>query len=336
MNLSTTYLGIQLPHPFMPGACPLADELDTLRMLEDAGAPLVILTSLYEEQLEHEGRAATAALDTPKEQFAEALSYLPEPDSYRVGPDDYLDRIRRAREAVGVPVIASLNGRTMGGWLDYARLIEQAGAHAIELNLFHVPTDADRSCLEIETESLEIVRHLKQAARIPLAVKLSQFYTSVPHFARSLDELGADGLVLFNRFYQSDIDLEALEIVRSLRFSDSSELFPRLRWIAILAGRVKASLAITGGVHTTEDAIKAIMVGAHGVQLVSALMKRGPRYLAELRSNVIRWMEEHEYESLEQMRGSMSLERCPDPTALIRANYIAILQNWRTSLVRGA
>ncbi len=181
-------------------------------MLEDAGAPLVILTSLYEEQVEHEGRVATAALDTPKEQFAEALSYLPEPDSYRVGPDDYLDKIRRAREAVGVPVIASLNGRTIGGWIDYARLIEQAGAHAIELNLFHVPTDANRSCLEIETESLEIVRHLKQAARIPLAVKLSQFYTSVPHFARSLDELGVDGLVLFNRDISANFTTVACSI----------------------------------------------------------------------------------------------------------------------------
>jgi dihydroorotate dehydrogenase (fumarate) len=332
MDLSTTYLGFELPHPFMPGACPLADDLDAVRTLEDAGAPLVVLTSLFEEQIEREGRAATEALDHPKEQFAEALSYLPEPDGYRIGPEDYLDKIRRVRAAVSVPVVASLNGTTPGGWLDYARGIEAAGADAVELNLYRVPTDPERSGVELENESIETVRRLKAALHIPLAVKLSPFYSSLPHFARSLDRLGVDGLVLFNRFYQPDIDIEELEMVRRLRYSESSELPLRLRWTAILSGRVAASLAVTGGVHTAEDAIKAVMAGAHAVQLVSALLRHGPRYLSRLGDEVIRWMEEHEYESIAQMRGSMSLERCPDPAALIRANYMAILQNWRDSL----
>jgi len=332
MDLSTTYLGIRLPHPFMPGACPLADELDTVRKLEDAGAPLITMSSLFEEELRREGIATTAAVDTVKEQFAEALSYLPEPAGFRIGPDDYLERLRRTRAAIDVPIVASLNGTTLGGWLDYASLLEEAGADALELNLYQVATNSRTSGQELEAESLQMVRQLKKTIRIPVAVKLSTFYSSLPYFARGLDEAGVDGLVLFNRFYQPDIDIENLDMIRSLRLSDSSELRLRLRWVAILAGHVRASLGITGGVHTAEDAIKAVMAGAHGVQMVSALLLHGPGHVAVVRDQVAAWMEEHEYESVEQMRGSMSLERCPDPGALTRANYISILRNWKTSL----
>ncbi|MCG8458447.1 MAG: dihydroorotate dehydrogenase-like protein [Holophagales bacterium] len=329
MNLATTYLGLRLPHPFMPGASPLVDDLDTVRRLEDSGAAAIVMHSLFEEQLVTEQVATHAALELPAESFAEAMSYLPSPADLTLGPEQYLEQLLRIKHAVEVPVIASLNGVTAGGWLEYAALIQQAGADALELNVYRLATDPERSAESLERELVEMVRALKASMKIPLAVKLSPFYTSLVHLVRRLSAAGADGLVLFNRFYQPDLDLEQLDVARTLRLSDSSELLLRLRWLAILRGQVEASLASSGGVHTPLDALKAIMAGADAVQVVSLLLRRGPEALAELHDGVIRWLEEHEYQSLDQARGSLSLERCPDPSAYERANYVHILDSWR-------
>ena len=328
MDLSTTYLGFRLPHPFMPGASPMVDDLDMVRRLEDAGAAAIVMHSLFEEQITGEQLAALHHMDAHAECFPEALSFFPSPAAFRLGPDDYLEQIRRIKAAVRVPVIASLNGVTEGGWLDYARLMQQAGADALELNVYYLATDPEESGAQVEERTVAILRDVKQAVRIPVAVKLSPFFSSLAHFAKRLDEAGVNGLVLFNRFYQPDIDVDALEVTRSLRLSESSELLLRLRWLAILSGRVRAELAVTGGVHTALDAIKAIMTGAHAVQMVSALLERGPDRLRVVRDEVVAWMDEHEYASLDQMRGSMNLLRCPDPKAYERANYVDILQSW--------
>jgi dihydroorotate dehydrogenase (fumarate) len=328
MDLSTSYMGFELPHPLVPGASPLVDNLDTVRRLEDAGAPMIVMHSLFEEQVVLEEAALTRAIETPKEAFAEALSYLPEPDAFELGPDEYLEQVRRIKEAVRVPVIGSLNGTTEGGWLRYARLIEQAGADGLELNLYELATDPAESGEEIEQRQLRMVRAVKASVRIPVAVKLSPYYSSLAHFARRLDETGADALVLFNRFYQPDFDAENMETVRVLRLSNSDELLPRLRWLGILSGRVRPSLAATGGVHTALDAVKAVMAGAHAVQMVSALLQSGPAYLRHVREGLVRWLEEHDCGSLRDVRGSMSLLRCTDPKSYERANYVKILQSW--------
>jgi dihydroorotate dehydrogenase (fumarate) len=328
VNLTTTYMGFELPHPLIPGASPLVDNLDTVRSLEDAGAPMLVMHSLFEEQIVLEEVAATRNLERGDESYAEALSYLPHPAEFHLGPDDYLEQIRRLKAAVGVPVIASLNGTTEGGWLRYARLIEQAGADGLELNLYELATEPDEPGHAIEQRGLAVVRAVREAVRLPLAIKLSPFYSSIAHFAHQLDTIGVDALVLFNRFYQPDIDINALEVLR-VNLSDPTELLLRLRWIAVLSGRVKASLGATGGVHSAVDVIKAVMAGAHGVQMVSALLRRGPEHLRKVRDDLARWLEEHEYESLRQMQGSMSLARCADPAAYERANYMKILQSWQ-------
>ncbi len=328
MDLSTTYLGFRLPHPLMPGASPAVDDLDAVRQLEDAGASVIVMHSLFEEQITGEQLATTRHMDTPAESFAEALSYLPSPESFRLGPDEYLEQIRRIKEAVAIPVIGSLNGVTEGGWLDYATLMQDAGADALELNMYLLATDPDETGESIERRMVSMLRAVKAAVRVPVAVKLSPFFSSLAHLARQLDAAGADGLILFNRFYQPDIDVEELEVKRTLHLSNSSELLLRLRWLAILSGRVGADLAVTGGVHNALDAIKAIMTGAHAVQMVSALLERGPDRLRTVREKIAEWMEEHEYESLEQMCGNMNLLRCPDPKAYERANYMHILQTW--------
>ena len=329
MDLSTTYLGLNLPHPLITGASPMVDEMDTVKRLEDAGCAAMVMHSLFEEQITREQLGTEMDMELHAEAFAEALSYFPQPQEYRLGPEQYLEQIRRIKAAVKVPVIGSLNGTTPAGWLSYAKLIEQAGADALELNVYYLATQAWETSETVERRTIESIRTVKQAVRIPVAVKLSPFYSSLAHLTKQLDEAGADGLVLFNRFYQPDIDVEALEVVPSLQLSDSSELLLRLRWLAILSGHFKGSLACSGGVHSHLDAIKAVMAGADAVELVSVLLKRGPQYLATLREGMEKWLEEHEYGSLAQMHASMSHQNSPNPQALERANYMRILQGWK-------
>jgi len=329
MNLTTTYMGFELPHPIIPGASPRTGNVDGARRLEDAGAPLIVMPSLFEEQVIREELAVTRSMEAPRDSYAESLSYFPELDSFHLGPDEYLDQLRSIKEAVTVPVIASLNGTTDGGWLRFARLLEATGADGLELNLYEVAGNVEETGEQVERRALHVVRAVKDSVSIPLAVKLSPFYSCFSSFARQLDGLGVEALVLFNRFYQPDIDVEHLETVRVVNLSDSSELLLRLRWVAMLYGRVLGSLAASGGVHTVLDVVKAIMTGASVVQMVSALLRRGPSYLTEVRDGLARWLEEHEYESLRQMQGSMSLLRSPDPSAYERANYVKILQTWR-------
>jgi dihydroorotate dehydrogenase (fumarate) len=327
MDLTIRYCGLELAHPLMPGASPMVDDMDTVRNLEDAGASAIVMHSLFEEQIVGEQFAA-ARVSEFDNSYAEATSYFPDPAGFVLGPDDYLEQIAKIRNAVDVPVIASLNGTAPGGWLEYSALMEQAGAHALELNIYRVVTDADDFAVSIEDETLAMLTAVKKAISIPVAVKLSPFYTSLPNFARRLEAIGVDGLVLFNRFYQPDIDVENLEVLHTLRLSDSSELLLRLRWLAILSAGFKRSLAVTGGVHTAVDAVKAIMCGAHAVQLVSALLVHGPGYIGKVKTELEAWLEEYEYDSLAQMHGSMNLAHCPNPRAYERGNYMHVIQSW--------
>ncbi len=327
MDLSTTYLGLTLPHPFMPGASPLADDLDTVRRLEDAGAAAIILHSLFEEQILSEHFREVQDVEAPEETFPEALTYHPHRDEYvATGSDKYLERVRKIKETVSVPVLASLNGISTSAWIEYATKCEQAGADALELNVYFLATDPEESGEAVEKRVVEVVQAVRGAVRIPIAVKLSPFFSSLPHLAKRLEAVEANGMVLFNRFYQPDINVENLEVVPKLRLSNSSELLLRLHWLAILSGRVGLSLGATGGVHTALDAVKVVMAGAHGVQMVSALLKNGPEHLRRVRNEMTSWMEQHEYESVDQMRGSMSLLKSPDPAAFERVNYVRILQ----------
>ncbi len=328
MNLTTQYLGLELKHPFMPGASPLAADLGCVRRLEDAGASAIVMNSLFEEQIVNEDFVAARYL-VNHESLEEASLYLPRSDEFRLGPDAYLEQIRKIKAAVNIPVIASLNGTTPGGWIDFAWLIEEAGADALELNVYNLPTDLNQPGEQVEARLLEVVRMIKQDLDLPVAVKLSPFFSSLPNLCSRLSEMGADGLVLFNRFYQPDIDLETLEAKPALRLSDSSELLLRLRWTSVLAGQVKAKLAVSGGVHTADDAVKALLAGADVVQLVSALLQRGPEYLREVIEGATRWLTEHEYESLAQLRGSVSLHRCANPAVFERGNYMRVLHSWR-------
>jgi dihydroorotate dehydrogenase (fumarate) len=321
-------MGFELPHPLIPGASPLTDNLDAVRRLEDAGAPMIVMHSLFEEQITREEIALTRAIETPKESYAEALSYFPEPDEFELGPDEYLEQLRRIKAAVSVPVIASLNGVSTGGWIRYAKLIQQAGADGLEVNLYELAADPDEPGEKVERRLLDVAWSVREAVSIPMAVKLSPFFSSLANFIRKIDSVGVDGLLLFNRFYQPDIDVEHLELRRVVGLSTSAELLLRLRWLAILFGRVSSPLAVTGGVHTATDAVKSIMAGASACQMVSALLHHGPQYLATVRRDLSQWLEENEYESLRQMQGSMSLSRVTDPGAYERANYAKILQTW--------
>jgi dihydroorotate dehydrogenase (fumarate) len=329
MDLSTTYLGLSLSNPLITGASPLVDHLDLVRRAEDAGAGAITMHSLFEEQLSAEQIATWRALDEHDEAHAEAASYFPRPAEFALGPDKYLEQLRKIKDAVRVPVIASLNGTTGVGWTDYAKSMEQAGADAIEVNVYAVATDPDITGAAVEQRVIDAAGLVRAAVKIPVAVKLSPFYSSLANLARRLEGTGVNGLVLFNRFYQPDIDIELLDVTPKLKLSDSSELLLRVRWLAILAGRVRLSLAASGGVHAAEDAIKAIMAGADAVQLVSVLLQHGPERIRVLRRAIEAWMEERDYESLAQMRGSLSLDRCPDPAAFERGNYVRILQTWR-------
>ncbi len=302
-----------------------------VRQLEDAGSAAIVLRSLFEEQIVREQMADMRYQDGNDESFAEATSYFPSPDLFVLGPDEYLNHLRRVKEAVRIPVIASLNGCTPGGWLSYGRLMEQGGADALELNVYHAALDPEKSAAEIERETVLMVHEVKQSVKIPVAVKLSPFFTSFAHFALQLDREGADGLVLFNRFYEADIDVQELQVTRALHLSDSSELLLRLRGIAALAPRVKGSLAVTGGVHTALDVVKSTMAGAHVTQMVSALLKNGPGYLRKVRKGLEEWMEENEWSSLAEMRGNMGVDKAPNPKAYERANYMMMLQSWEST-----
>ena len=328
MDLSTTYMGFVLPHPLLPGSSPMSDDLDTVRRLEDAGAAAIVLRSLFEEQVLDAQVHAVEELPPGGEPLAppegEARPLLPE---FPMGPDEYLEHVHRTKRAVEVPVIASLAGTHPGWWLTYARLLEQAGADAIELNLYDVAADPSIAADAVERSAIEVVRCVRSTVKVPVAVKLSPFYSSLSHFARRLDRAGASALVLFNRFYQADIDVDELEVVRTLELSTPSELLLRLRWLAILSGNVDASLAVTGGVHRPIDVIKAVMAGAHAVQVVSALMEHGALHLRELLDGVAAWLELNEYESLDEIRGCLSLRYCSDPRAYERANYMQVLQS---------
>jgi len=329
MDLSTSYLGLSLKNPVMPGASPMVDKLDTVRGLEDAGAAAIIMHSLFEEQITSQQLAEFAHTEFSADSSSEASSYFPQMTDYALGPDKYLEQIAKIKETVAIPVIGSLNGISMGGWTDHARLIQQAGADALELNVYYVATNPNEPGIEVEKRSLDILEAVKASVTIPISVKLSPYFSSPGHFAKQLDARGAAGVVMFNRFYQPDINIEELEAKPHLELSNSTELRQRLRWIAIIHGHIKADIALSGGVHTFEDIIKGIMVGADVVQVVSSLLKHGPQHLAGLLADLSRWMDAHEYESVEQMRGSMSLGHCPDPSVYERANYLRVLQLWK-------
>jgi dihydroorotate dehydrogenase (fumarate) len=320
MDLSTTYLGMHLPHPLIVGAGPLGDDLDTARALEDAGAALIVLRSLYEEEITGEQMDAFFNAESHSGSFAEAETYAPDP-IMALGPEEYLEHLRLIKSALGIPVMASLNGVTPGGWISYAGLLEQAGADGLELHIYHAASDMTLSAAEVERQAVDIVREVKRNLRIPVAVKLAPLLTAFAHYAKQLEVAGADGLVLFTRFHRIDIDTDELEVIRTLPLSDSSELPLRLRGAAAVAGRVKASIAITGGIHTGLDVVKATMAGAHTTQMVSALLRHGPAHLRKVRKEVEAWMQEHEWSSLSEMRGNMSLVRIPDPAAYERANF---------------
>jgi len=329
MNLQTNYLGLKLSNPLMVGASPFCDNLDAACRLEDAGAGAIVMRSLFEEQIDYEQRALSFLLETPAESFAEATTYFPGYSEYQLTPDHYLRQLGHLKSTLHIPVIASLNGCRPGGWTDYAHRLEQAGADAIELNLYQLVTDPKASALEVEENMRATVRDVVGTVKIPVSVKLSSFHTAPAQFALSLEQAGAKGVVLFNRFYQPDFNLEDLEVQPHLRLSDSSELLLRLRWLAVISPHMHGSLACSGGVHHTEDLIKALLAGAHTVQLVSVLLKHGPAGLTMLLEGLRRWMEGRDYTSLDELRGALNLKRCPDPAGHERANYIRILQGWR-------
>jgi dihydroorotate dehydrogenase (fumarate) len=312
------------------GSSPLADNLDTVRRLEDAGAPLIILRSLFEEQLAHEDINVGLAGDAPAAARVDTLSYLPEAKDYVVQPDGYLELLRRTKAAVSVPVLGSLNGTSEWSWLRYARLMEEAGADGLELNLYEVAAELDVTGQEMEVKQLEVLRAVKEAVRIPVAVKLSPYYSSIPSFARLLDESGADAIVMFNRFYEPDVDVERRELL-PVNLPSPLELLLRLRWTGILSGRVNASLAVTGGVQTAMDVVKSVLVGAHATQMVTALLRHGPAYLAQVRLDLERWLEAHGVESLRDLQGTLNLLHCSDASPYQRANYLRLLQEWKSN-----
>jgi dihydroorotate dehydrogenase (fumarate) len=306
---------------------------DSLKRLEDAGAAAVVLPTLFEEYMQDEQLLINNAVDNPAQSFGEALTYFFDYDRPLAGSHDYLESIQKAKTHIGIPVIASLNCMTMRGWKEYSAAIESSGADALELDFFSVATDASESGETRERIGIEVVREVKKSVRIPVTVKLTPFYTSLAHFARALEAAGADGLVLLHRFYEPDIDIEELEVISGIEPSNPHELLLRLRWLAIISGQVNCSLAALGGVHEAVDVIKAIMAGANAVQMVSALVRHGPEHIQQLIKEILRWMEDHEYESVRQMRGSMNISRCPDPSALSRGHYRALLKTWQTGHV---
>ena len=331
MDLSTRYLGMNLRTPLVPSASPLSDSIDNIKRMEDAGASAVVLYSLFEEQLTREREALDYHLKHGTESFAEALTYLPTPVEFRVGPEGYLGLIREAKEAVGIPIIASLNGTSIGGWVDYAKRIEEAGADALELNIYFIPTDTTCSSAEVEQTYVDILKAVKFVVSIPVALKLSPFFSSLANMARRLDEAGANALVLFNRFYQPDMDLDNLEIRPNVLLSTPQALRLPLRWVAILYDRVKADLAATSGIHSSQDVLKVLLAGAKVAQLCSVLLRNGIGHIREIEKGMVEWMEQRGYESVNQLRGSMSQKNCADPSAFERAQYMQAVLSYKAT-----
>jgi len=329
MDLSTIYLGLNLRTPLVPAASPLSDSLDNLKRMEDAGASAIVLHSLFEEQIRYERYELNRALTQGTESYPAALSYFPEPNEIQVGPETYLKHIQKAKAAVSIPIIASLNGSTLGGWTSIARQMQQAGADALELNIYSIPTDMELLGSDIERDYLEILKAVKSQVTIPVAVKLSAFFTNFANMAKRLDDHGANGLVLFNRFYQPEINLETLEVEHSVLLSTPQARRLPMRWVAILYGRIAADLAATSGIHNAQDVLRMLMVGSKVTMLCSVLYKMGLDYVKVIEREMVKWMEEHEYESVQQLQGSLSQKNCPDPSAFERAQYMRILTSWR-------
>ncbi len=327
-ELSTTYLGLKLKHPVVASASPISKKLDGIKRLEDAGASAVVMYSLFEEQITHDSLALDHFLNRGTDSFSESLTYFPDLDNYNVGPEEYLGLIEKARKTVDIPIIGSLNGVSAGGWVDFARKIEEAGAHALELNTYYLATDPELSSAELEDNYIELVRTVSSSIKIPLSVKLSPYFTALPHLAKRLGEAGARGLVLFNRFLQPDLDIETLEVVPNLQLSTPSELRLPLRWVAILYGRIAPDLALTSGVHSAQDVLKAMMAGAKVTMVASELLHNGVSRLTSIVKDVESWMDEFEYLSIEQMQGSMSQRSVAEPAAFERANYMKALQSF--------
>jgi dihydroorotate dehydrogenase (fumarate) len=336
MDLSTKYLGLKLKNPLVPSSSPLTRNLSSLKRLEDSGAAAIVLYSLFEEQITMESQNLNHYLTQGIESFPEALTYFPEAKEYESGPDEYMEHISGAKKSLGIPIIASLNGVSTGGWIKFARNLQEAGADALELNVYYIPTDPNLSGGEVEQIYIDILKDVKEAVTIPVAMKLSPYFSAMSNMARRLVEAGADGLVLFNRFYQPDFDIENLEVVPHLLLSTSSELRLPLRWIAILYDRVEADLALTTGVHTVEDVLKGLMAGANVTMMASELLRNGVGRLNEILVDLERWLDEYEYESLNQLQGSLSQANCAEPAAFERANYMRVLSSyapdylWRT------
>jgi dihydroorotate dehydrogenase (fumarate) len=328
IDLSTTYMGLALKSPLVVSPCPLCEDVGNVKRMEDHGAGAVVLHSLFEEQIRIESEHLDRILEENAEQYAEATSYFPDMTSYNFGPDGYLEHLRRCKQAVGIPVIASLNGTTSGGWVDYAKQMQQAGADALELNIYYLPNDVELSGEQVEQKYIDLVQKVKSSIGIPVAVKLHPFFSSTGNMALRLEAAGADGLVLFNRFYQPDFDLESLEVVPNLILSNQYELLLRLHWVAVLYGQLKADMAITGGVHTATDVLKSMMAGAKVAMMTSALLRLGISHLSKVTNELLLWMDQHEYSSVEQMQGSMSRKSAGSPAAFERANYMKVVSSY--------
>jgi dihydroorotate dehydrogenase (fumarate) len=329
MNLTTNYLSMNLKNPIVASSSPLSHTVDSIRRLEDAGIAAVVMYSLFEEQIGFDSYYIDYHLTQGVDSYAESMSYFPDMQSYNVGPDEYLNLIRRAKETADIPIIGSLNGASVGGWTDYATLIEEAGADALELNIYYLPTNTKVSGLEVETLYLDILSSVRKAVSLPVAVKISPFFSSIPNMTSRLSDAGADGLVLFNRFYQPDFDLETLEVVPRLVLSNSNDLRLPLRWVAILYGSLTADLAITSGIHCSQDVIKSLMAGARVTMMASELLQNGVRRVGQVLNELVTWMNQHEYESVMQMIGAMSQKHCAEPAAFERANYMKVLDSFR-------
>ncbi|HWX20564.1 MAG TPA: dihydroorotate dehydrogenase-like protein [Candidatus Binatia bacterium] len=331
MDLSTTYLGLKLRTPLVPAASPLSEDIDTIKQMEDSGASAVVLYSLFEEQLRQDRVELARHLEHGTFSTPEALTYFPEPEEFHLGPEDYLKHVSKAKQAVRIPVIASLNGSSTGGWTKYAKAIQQAGADALELNIYNIPTDMNLTSAQVEQNYLDIVKAVKAQVTIPVAVKLSPFFTNFANMAARLDQSGADGLVLFNRFYQPDIDLETLEVKPNILLSTPMAMRVPLRWIALLYGKLDATLAATSGIHRASDVLKMLMAGADVTMLCSALIRHGVRQIGVVERDLVAWMEEHEYQSVTQLKGSLSQKNCADPSAFERAQYMRAISQFPIS-----